>query len=98
MWVALAPVRSGAATTIRLPSTAALSFLDEQLLRPEQFVFDIVYTPLRTRLLTEAELVGCRTIPGVEMFLHQAAFQFELWTGVEAPVGCMRKVVMESLA
>ena len=79
------------------PQTEA-SLLDEQLLRPEQFVFDIVYTPLRTRLLKQAESVGCRTIPGVEMFLHQAVFQFELWTGTEAPVDCMRKVVMESLA
>jgi shikimate dehydrogenase len=85
-------------TPVGMSPQEEASLLDEQLLRPEQFVFDIVYTPLRTRLLKEAESVGCRTVPGVEMFLHQAAFQFELWTGVEAPVGCMRKVVMESLA
>jgi shikimate dehydrogenase len=72
--------------------------LDRQLLRPRQFVFDIVYNPLKTRLLQEAETVGCRVVPGVEMFIHQAVFQFELWTGQEAPVDVMRRVVMEALA
>jgi shikimate dehydrogenase len=74
------------------------SLVDKQLLRPDLFVFDIVYTPLKTRLLKEAHAVGCQTVPGVEMFLHQAAFQFELWTGIEAPMDCMRRVVMASLA
>jgi shikimate dehydrogenase len=74
------------------------SVLDRQILRPEQFVFDIVYNPLKTRLLREAESVGCRIVPGVEMFIHQAVFQFELWTGEPAPVGCMRRVVMEALS
>jgi shikimate dehydrogenase len=74
------------------------SVLDRELLRPEQFVFDIVYNPLKTRLLQEAESAGCRIVPGVEMFIHQAVFQFELWTGEPAPVDCMRKVVMEALS
>lgn len=73
------------------------SLLAREDLRPEQFVFDIVYNPLRTRLLQEAEAAGCRTIQGVEMFLYQAVFQFELWTGRKAPVDVMRKVVMASL-
>jgi shikimate dehydrogenase len=72
--------------------------LDRQILRPGQFVFDIVYNPLKTRLLREAESVGCRIVPGVEMFIHQAVFQFELWTGEPAPVDCMRRVVMEALS
>ena len=74
------------------------SVLDRQILRPGQFVFDIVYNPLKTRLLREAESVGCRIVPGVEMFIHQAVFQFELWTGEPAPVDCMRRVVMEALS
>lgn len=73
------------------------SLLNRNDLNPEQFVFDIVYTPLKTRLLQEAEAAGCRVIPGVEMFIYQAVFQFELWTGRKAPVDCMRKVVMEAL-
>ncbi|MEW6441097.1 MAG: shikimate dehydrogenase [bacterium] len=74
------------------------SLIDGRLFRPEQFVFDIVYTPLKTRLLREAEAAGCRIIPGLEMFLRQAVFQFECWTGRKAPLDVMREVVLESLA
>jgi shikimate dehydrogenase len=54
---------------------------------------DIVYNPLETRLLREAKAAGCRTIRGLEMFLHQAVAQFELWTGQAAPVEVMRAVL-----
>jgi len=56
-------------------------------------VMDIVYNPRETRLLTEARAAGCRTIPGLEMFLHQAAAQFELWTNQPAPTDVMRRVL-----
>jgi shikimate 5-dehydrogenase len=42
---------------------------------------DTVYTPQRTPLILQAENAGARTIPGVDMFLRQAAMQFEMWTG-----------------
>ena len=67
------------------------------LFRPGQVVFDIVYTPLETKLLADARSRGLKVIPGVEMFVHQAALQFERFTGVDAPVGVMRRVVMERL-
>ncbi|MDM8525740.1 shikimate dehydrogenase [Desulfococcaceae bacterium HSG8] len=57
-------------------------------------VMDIVYNPLKTRLLKEAEAAGCTTIDGVAMFVYQGAFQFELWTGEKAPVEVMREAVM----
>jgi shikimate 5-dehydrogenase len=60
-------------------------------------VFDIVYNPLKTKLLRDAEEVGCKTIPGSEMFLIQAALQFELFTGVEPPVDSMRNVLLKHL-
>lgn len=60
-------------------------------------VMDIVYNPLKTRLLKEAENIGCVTIDGVAMFVYQAAFQFELWTGKKAPIDIMRNVVLNSL-
>jgi len=56
-------------------------------------VMDIVYNPRDTRLLKEAQAAGCRTIPGLEMFLHQAAAQFELWTSKTAPTDVMRAVL-----
>src|SRR5262245_38480984 len=63
------------------------------LLHPGLAVMDIVYNPRDTRLLKDARAVGCRTIPGIEMFLHQAASQFELWTNQAAPTEVMRKVL-----
>ena len=61
-------------------------------------VFDIVYNPLKTRLIKEAEQNGCVTIMGLEMFVNQAALQFELWTGRKAPIELMRRVVVEKLS
>jgi len=63
------------------------------LLRPELTVMDIVYNPRETRLLQDAKAAGCRTIPGLEMFLNQAVMQFELWTNTQAPVDVMRQVL-----
>lgn len=56
-------------------------------------VMDIVYNPRDTRLLKDAKAAGCRTIPGLEMFLHQATAQFELWTNQIAPADVMRAVL-----
>jgi shikimate dehydrogenase len=73
------------------------TLIPKTLLRPEQVVFDIVYTPRETRLLREAQAAGCMTIPGLEMFVNQAVVQFELWTGQRAPVNIMREVVQKNL-
>jgi 3-dehydroquinate dehydratase / shikimate dehydrogenase len=58
-------------------------------------VFDTVYAPPRTSLITDAEARGARTITGLDMFLHQAAMQFERWTGVPAPMATFQRVVRE---
>lgn len=63
------------------------------LLSPRLTVMDIVYNPRETRLLRDAKAAGCTTIPGLEMFLHQAVAQFELWTGHTAPVERMRAIL-----
>ena len=60
-------------------------------------VFDLVYNPPETRLLRMARALGCRTISGLEMFMAQAARQFEFWTGVDAPVIAMRQAALEAL-
>ncbi len=67
------------------------------LLLPTVTVFDIVYNPLKTRLLREAEAKGCRVVAGLEMFVWQAAAQFELWTKQQVPVDVMRQVVLDAL-
>ncbi|RKN79056.1 shikimate dehydrogenase [Paenibacillus ginsengarvi] len=57
-------------------------------------VSDIVYNPLVTRLLREAEERGARTHGGLGMFIYQGAYAFEYWTGREAPVQAMREAVL----
>ena len=78
------------------PNTDA-SLIPAQLFRPGQVVFDIVYTPLETKLIADARSKGLTVICGVEMFVNQAVLQFEQFTGVNAPVEVMRRVVMENL-
>lgn len=73
------------------------SLVSADLFRPGQVVFDIVYTPLETKLLRDARSRGLKTVSGVDMFINQAALQFERFTGVSAPVEVMRSVVMSHL-
>jgi 3-dehydroquinate dehydratase/shikimate dehydrogenase len=61
------------------------------------WVFDSVYNPIETPLLKMAQTKGCGTISGAEMFLHQAARQFEIWTGKPAPIDGMRQVLLRQL-
>jgi 3-dehydroquinate dehydratase/shikimate dehydrogenase len=62
-----------------------------------KLVFDMVYDPVETRLLQIARTKGIAVIPGVEMFVHQAARQFEIWTGKPAPAGDMLRAVTMAL-
>jgi len=62
-----------------------------------RYVFDMVYNPRETRLLREAQRESV-VISGVEMFVAQAARQFELWTGHQAPTELMRDIVLRQLA
>ncbi len=78
------------------PATDA-TLVPPALLRPGQAVFDIVYTPLETRLLADARAAGCTVVPGLEMFLNQAVLQFERFTGVAAPEEAMRRALLERL-
>jgi 3-dehydroquinate dehydratase / shikimate dehydrogenase len=65
---------------------------------PAKLVFDMVYTPLETALLRRARTQGATIIPGLEMFIEQAARQFEIWTGESAPRAVMEKAALEALA
>ncbi|MEI7673771.1 MAG: shikimate dehydrogenase, partial [Deltaproteobacteria bacterium] len=60
-------------------------------------VMDVVYNPLQTRLLREAEQAGAKTLSGLSMFVHQGAEQIKLWTGQEPPRALMREVVRTQL-
>jgi 3-dehydroquinate dehydratase/shikimate dehydrogenase len=72
------------------------SILDEKELNA-RLVFDLVYNPLETKLLQVARAKGMPVISGLEMFVHQGARQFEIWTGKPAPVAEMQHVVVTEL-
>ena len=67
------------------------------LLKPSLIVFDLVYNPIKTRLLREAERAGAKTIGGLDMLVWQGALAFEKWTGLKAPVEVMKKAVINVL-
>jgi 3-dehydroquinate dehydratase/shikimate dehydrogenase len=62
-----------------------------------RIVFDMVYDPAETRLLQIARAKGLNVIPGIEMFVHQAARQFEIWSGKPAPADEMLRAVTVAL-
>ena len=83
------------ATSVGMGTTA--SPIDPSELRPGMVVADLVYQPLRTVLLADAEAAGATVVDGLGMLLHQAALAFELWTGADAPLAAMRSAVEREL-
>ncbi len=69
-----------------------------RLLARHQTVFDIVYNPLKTKLLTEAEKVGAKIISGMEMFIYQGVEQVKLWTGKDIDGLVIKKAREELLS
>ncbi len=67
--------------------------VDPTLLRGDQIVVDLIYRPARTPLLAAAAQAGAITLNGVGMLLFQAAEQFKMWTGHDAPVDVMATAV-----
>ena len=71
--------------------------VDIKVLANYQVVVDVIYNPLKTRLLRDAEAQGLKIVSGLEMFVRQGAGQLKLWTGKDAPLALMRKTVRERL-
>ncbi len=58
----------------------------EQQFLAETICYDIVYNPLKTKFLSQAEETGAKTIGGLDMLIEQGSRSFELWTGKPFPV------------
>lgn len=94
----LAAIRADAlvnATSVGMVPAVEQTPVPAAVLGNYRVVMDIVYAPLQTRLLQEAQAAGCEVIDGLAMLLFQGAAQFELWTGREAPLEVMRAVLAE---
>ena len=83
------------ATPVGMGNTRETPLQDKEI--NARYVFDMVYDPVETRLLKVAKERGAQVIPGIEMFVHQAARQFEIWTGKPAPWDEMLRVVLLAL-
>ncbi len=66
-------------------------------LKPSTLVFDTVYNPESTLLIKDARARSCAVVTGVEMFIRQAALQFKMFTGQDAPVELMRDVLRRAI-
>ena len=72
--------------------------LHASFLKPGLVIFDTVYNPEHTLLVREAESRGCGVISGVDMFVRQAAKQFELFTGIAPPLEDMRELLRKAMS
>jgi shikimate dehydrogenase len=72
--------------------------IDRRWFRSDQWVFDIVYRPVQTKLLQDATSVGAETLNGLDMLVNQGACSFTLWTGKQAPIRDMRRAIVRNLA
>jgi 3-dehydroquinate dehydratase/shikimate dehydrogenase len=86
------------ATAVGMHPNVDESPLHNSFLKPGLVVLDTVYTPETTLLVKEARLRGCHVVTGIDMFIRQAAAQFRLFTGREAPLEFLRTVVKRHIS
>jgi shikimate dehydrogenase len=79
-----------------LPNTNEVPIPDPHF-RTGQIVVDLIYRPLQTRFLHRASEAGAQVIGGVEMFIHQGARAFEIWTGKLMDTNQVRRVIIQKL-
>ncbi len=70
----------------------------ENWMRDDMIVFDTIYNPEQTLLLKEARAHSCRTVSGVEMFVRQAAGQFQKFTGQAAPIETLTETLRHGIS
>jgi shikimate dehydrogenase len=80
-------------TSVGMSPDIDSSPLDKGLLNPLLTVCDAVYNPRKTKLLKDAEEIGCKTVEGLKMLVNQGAEALEIWTGVKAPADIMLEVL-----
>jgi shikimate dehydrogenase len=84
-------------TSVGMSPESGQTLVKNDFIKPQHTVVDIVYNPVKTRLLKEAEKAGAGTVNGLDMLVWQGALAFEKWTGRLAPVEIMRKEALRAL-
>jgi len=101
-WVQAGNMVDGAVTVVNASSLGMTGKGEFRVpldaLSPSTLVTDIVYTPLKTKLLETAERIGCPTVDGLGMLLHQAVPGFEKWFGQRPVVDTsLRRLILDDL-
>ncbi|MEE3233967.1 MAG: shikimate dehydrogenase [Candidatus Latescibacterota bacterium] len=79
------------------PDVTSSPLQDVSVLRPDMLVVDIIYKPLRTQLMLQAEECGATAINGLGMLIWQGVQSFELWTGVTPRSEIMISAALENM-
>jgi shikimate dehydrogenase len=85
-------------TSIGMHPNIDYSPVPKEALKKEHVVFDAVYNPIETKLIKDAKEIGCKTISGVGMLVHQGAESSRIWLGIDPPIETMRKVLIDALS
>lgn len=74
------------------------SVIPSSILKEGKAVLDVVFIPPESKLMQDAKSRGCVAISGIRMLVHQAMYQFELYTGKRAPFEAMEKALLERIS
>lgn len=86
------------ATSVGMDSKSNDTLIDPTWLNSKMCVFDIVYSPIGTKLIRDAKTIGAKTIDGIDMLIYQGAIAFKIWTGKEAPIDIMKNAIMNEIS
>lgn len=87
-------------TPVGMKGRTDAELLDSGFYLKNHTVFDIVYNPIRTQMVINAEKAGAKTVSGLDMLIFQAAEQFRLFTGIsvqQKSISSIRKVLESKL-
>jgi len=85
------------ATSVGMSPNVDNTPVPADLLRADLTVYDIIYNPVKTKLLQDAEAAGASIISGVDMLVWQGVQAFEKWTGQKPPAELMKAEVLKYL-
>jgi len=71
--------------------------ITSDMMHKDLIVNDIVYNPLKTGLIIEAEKAGAKTISGIKMLMYQGIESFRIWTGIEPPVEVFQSALLKEM-
>ena len=65
------------------PNTSDTPIKEVNYFKKNQIVYDVIYNPVKTKFLTDAESKGCKTVNGLGMLFYQGINSYEIWTGIK---------------